>query len=282
MSAKACGISFEFFPPKNASSMQNLIETHRILNKEQPDFFSVTYGAGGSERAGTENTVYRLQKISGNIAAHISFSGTSNDEVRHALDAYTQQGVRRIVTIRGDHKTSANNKPRYAVDMVRLARAHSGTQFHISVAAYPEIHPDALSSGDDLRYLKEKLDAGADQSITQFFYQYEAWEVFYDKCQSLGVSKPIIAGIMPVSQRLPEIAKRCGAQVPKEILSNLQRYGNNAKDLLAFNIDYLSGLCQNLLAHGADGLHFYTMNQAQPACAIWQQVQRTLSPTVTQ
>ena len=272
MSKSARGLSFEFFPPKNATSRQALFETHRLLNQEAPDFFSVTYGTGQSQDHETQRTVIDLQHISNNIAAHISFAHTSDDDIKQMLDLYEQQGVRRLVAILGDARSVLGNTPRHAIDMVRLIRTHSGDTFHISVAAYPETHPDATSYDDDLNFLKEKLDAGADQSITQFFYRYDAWQVFYEKCQALNITKPIIPGIMPISKRLPEIAKRCNAHVPQEVLDGLERYGENAEDLLQFNLSYLSALIEKLLKAGANGLHFYTMNQAQPSHAIWQQI----------
>lgn len=268
-------LSFEFFPPKSEASMEALIATHQTLSNTKPDFYSVTYGATGADNAGTCDTVSKLQGISHNIAAHISFSGGGDGEVNHLLDVYRGKNVRRLVAILGDGAgNNADGTPRHAIDMVRFVRAHSDAYFHISVASYPEMHPHAKSPEDDLRFLKGKLDAGSNQSITQFFYGYDVWQDFYERCMAVGINKPIIPGIMPISVRLPSIAKRCGAHVPNEILESLQRYGDNHEDLLKFNIDYLSRLGEKLLASGAGGLHFYTMNQAQPSLAIWEHINK--------
>lgn len=269
-------LSFEFFPPANKSGTERLTRLHASLGALSPNFYSVTYGATGANQAGTVSTVLDLNSRSNNISAHISFSNTSNDEVLKLLQNYRQNNVRRLVAILGDialASTSSGQK-RYGVDMVRLIRQHHDDYFHISVAAYPETHPAASSAEDDLQNLKLKMEAGADQSITQFFYRYDAWLEFYERYQVLGIDKPIIAGIMPISARLPSIAERCGAQIPKNILDYIERYGESEAELHRINCDYLVPFCKQLLDSGASGLHFYTMNQEQPTLAICNELNK--------
>lgn len=264
-------LSFEFFPPKTEDGRKSLQDTHRQLATLAPDFFSVTYGAGGSTRDGTRDVVLDIQKVSGNAAAHLSFGGNDDDQVRALLDTYREHGVKHIVALQGD---ADGGDTRHAEDLVRFIREHSGDNFKIHVAAYPETHPRAESPQSDLEFLRRKLDAGADDALTQFFYDIDAWRRFMDGCQKLGIRQPIRPGVMPIGDAdgVRRFAERCGAKIPESLGRELDKRADDPEGLRAFADDFVAGLCRQLLEAGACGLHFYTLNRTQPTLEVWRRV----------
>lgn len=265
--------SFEFFPPKNEDAAIKLRETRTELAKLNPRFFSVTFGAGGSTRDRTLETVGEIQKAGLQAAPHLSCIASSRAELRELLSSYKQQGIRHIVALRGDLPSglSTPGELPYARDLVEFIRAETGDHFHIEVAAYPEFHPEARDATRDLQNFKHKVEAGADSAMTQYFYTIDAYFRFVDSCEKMGVTLPIVPGIMPITNytQLARFSDRCGAEIPRWIRKRLEAFGDDAVSLRAFGVDVVSGLCRALLEAGAPGLHFYTMNQAAPTIAIW-------------
>lgn len=259
-------ISFEFFPPKTAEGIDKLRETRRELAKFNPEFFSVTFGAGGSTRDRTMETVLEIQHEGFQAAPHISCISSSKAEIRDLLLAYQAQGIRRLVALRGDvpsGEVSAGDF-RYAVELVEFIRAETGNHFHIEVAAYPEFHPEAKTPAADLLNLKRKMDAGANSAITQYFYNADAYFRFVDQCDALGITMPIVPGIMPIYNitQLARFSSICGAEIPRWLKMRLEEYGDDMVSLRALGVDVVSELCETLIARGAPSLHFYTLNQA--------------------
>ncbi len=277
-------LSFEFFPPRTGDGRRKLRETWEQLREFEPAFCSVTYGAGGSTLQGTRDTVLALQNSGIPAAAHLSFSDAERERALELLDCYRQAGVRCIVALRGDAplgvpdpgETANISGRRHAVDMVRLVREHSGDHFHIEVAAYPEVHPEAENWRQDIDFLKQKFAAGADSAITQFFYNADAWFYFRDACVRAGIEQPLRPGLMPIidAERLLVFADKCGAEVPRWLRQRLVLYAEDPAGLRDFGIDLLCGLGARLLDGGAPGLHFYTLNQAQPSASIWRRLRR--------
>jgi methylenetetrahydrofolate reductase (NADPH) len=264
--------SFEFFPPKTPVGRDNLRATRAELNALGPDFFSVTYGAGGSTRDNTRDTVLAMRDEGLSVAPHLSFGSDDQETVRELLQSYRNAGVDRIVALRGDLPSGVGAvRLIYASELVAFIRRHFGDAFHIEVAAYPEIHPDADSYDEDIGYLKQKLDAGADSALTQYFYNADAYFYFIDRCRQAGIDKPIVPGIMPITNftNLARFSKNCGADIPRWIVQRLQGYGDDQQSVTAFGTEVVTRLCEQLLAGGAPGLHFYTMNQVEPTRAIW-------------
>jgi methylenetetrahydrofolate reductase (NADPH) len=260
------GLSFEFFPPKTAEGMDKLRETRTQLAKFNPEFYSVTFGAGGSTRDRTMDTVLEIQREGFQAAPHISCISSSKDEIRDLLHAYQAQGINRLVTLRGDipsGEVSAGDF-RYASELVQFIRGETGSHFHIEVAAYPEFHPEARTPAADLQNLKRKVDAGANSAITQYFYNADAYFRFVEQCDALGIAIPIVPGIMPIYNitQLARFSSICGAEIPRWLKMRLEEYGDDMVSLRAFGIDVVSELCDTLLAWGAPSLHFYTLNQA--------------------
>lgn len=257
-------LSFEFFPPKTEAGLEKLLHSHKALQITQPDFFSITYGAGGSTRERTRDIALQFNKISPNITPHISLSGDDLTEVKQLLDDYKNNNIHRLVALLGDN---ANHNPKstaitmHAIDMVRLIRQHSDDYFHISVAAYPETHYLAKDAKSDLQFLKEKLDAGGNQTITQFFYGETVWSDFYERYSQLGIKQPIIAGVMPLSPQSLGFCEKCQVHVPTAMKAKVTQYADDQQSLHQYNLDYLTEFCQNLLNNGADGIHFYSLNQ---------------------
>lgn len=265
--------SFEFFPPKTDVGREKLRTVRDDLNALGPDFFSVTYGAGGSTRDNTRGIVLEMQAEGIAVAPHLSFGGDSEDSIRQLLDDYRAAGIRRIVALRGDIPSGMGaQRPVYAAELVRFIRENSGGHFHLEVAAYPEIHPDARSYDADIRFLKEKLDAGADSAITQYFYNADAYGYFIEQCARAGIDKPIYPGIMPIThyQNLARFSRNCGAEIPRWMVQRLESYGDDLEAVQAFGVEVVTQLCERLLALGAPGLHFYTMNQTEPTRSIWE------------
>jgi methylenetetrahydrofolate reductase (NADPH) len=268
--------SFEFFPPKTPEAVGKLQTTQERLAKLSPDFFSVTFGAGGSTRDRTFETAMDIQEKTGIEAApHISCIGHMNDEIKDVLNTYTTAGIKRIVALRGDIPSGlagGYGQLRYANELVELIRQETGDHFHIEVAAYPEFHPQAPNASKDIENFKRKVDAGANSAITQYFYNPDAYYRFVDSCEKLGIDIPIVPGIMPIvtCTQLVRFSEACGAEIPRWILKRLQEFGDDRKAIREFGVDVTTSLCENLITHGAPGLHMYTMNQAVASEVIWR------------
>ncbi len=272
MSSKPA-ISFEYFPPKTEAGRDKLLgETTAALKVANPGYFSVTYGAGGSTRDNTRGTVLALREQGLSVAPHLSFGLDGEDTIRDLLNGYREAGINRLVALRGDLPSGTGGGARlvYANELVAFVREHTGDHFHIEVAAYPEIHPQAESYESDIRYLKGKFDAGADSAITQYFYNVEAYFYFLDRCAAIGIDKPIYAGIMPITNyaNLARFSRNCGAEIPRWICKRLEGFADDQASIRAFGFEVVTQLCQTLIDSGAPGIHFYTMNQAQPTLQI--------------
>ena len=258
--------SFEFFPPKTAEGMATLRDARAELAKFNPEFFSVTFGAGGSTRDRTMETVLDIQQQGLAAAPHISCVSSSKEEIRGLLQAYQAQGIKRLVALRGDlpsGEVSAGDF-RYASELVAFIRAETGQHFHIEVAAYPEFHPEAKSPAADVLNLKRKMDAGANSAITQYFYNADAYFHFIDQCAAAGINAPIVPGIMPIYNitQLARFSNVCGAEIPRWLRLRLEEYGDDMASLRAFGLDVVTDLCETLRVFGAPSLHFYTLNRA--------------------
>lgn len=265
--------SCEFFPPKSAQGDENLKLTWEKLSSKHPAFFSVTYGAGGSTRDKTFATVKRIKDAGLNVAPHLSFGGDNKEAVIDLLQLYRDMGINRLVALRGDLPSGMGGSHLvYASELVAFIRKHTGEHFHIEVAAYPEIHPQAQSYDKDIFYLKKKFDAGANSAITQYFYNADAYFYFIERCQAAGINKSIVPGIMPITNfsNLARFSDTCGAEIPRWIRKRLQSYADDSASILSFGIDVVTELCEKLLAGGAPGLHFYTMNKAEQVLALWE------------
>lgn len=260
-------LSFEFFPPKTEQGKTKLATTRQELGKFNPEFFSVTYGAGGSTRATTADQVAAIQADGFDVAPHISFGGNSETEVLEILNSYKAAGVKHLVALRGDLPSGMGGAAQlvHANQLVEFIRQHTGDHFNINVAAYPEIHPEAESYSKDVFWLGEKFKAGADRAITQYFYSADAYFKFVDECAKGGINQPIIPGIMPLTNyaNLIRFSDSCGADIPRWLRWQLKERSDNMDDLISYGIDIVSELSQKLLDGGAPGLHFYTMNQWQ-------------------
>ena len=267
--------SFEFFPPKTPKGHDKLRTTWQRLSRLNPDFFSVTFGAGGSTQSGTMETVLEIQKHAGiDAAPHLSCIGSTRVKIRKILDHYLSHGIKRIVALRGDFPPDMVRlgEFRYANELVEFIRAETGTDIHIEVAAYPEFHPTAPSASVDLENFKRKVDAGANSAITQYFYNKDAYLRFVDNCERIGVHIPIVPGIMPITNyvSLAGFSQRCGAEIPRWLDWRLQEFGDDMSALQSFGIDVVTELCRQLLEAGAPGLHFYVLNRVQPVMTIWE------------
>jgi len=276
MSTSERRYSFEFFPAKTEAGHEKLLVTARQLAGYQPDFFSCTYGAGGSTRDRTLNTVLELdQQVKIPAAPHLSCIGDSKDELRSLLATYQAGGIRRIVALRGDLPSGmgmASGDLRYANDLVEFIRAETGDHFHIEVAAYPEMHPQARHLEDDLLNFARKAKAGADSAITQYFFSADCYFYFCERVRKLGVEIPIVPGIMPITNysKLARFSDSCGTEIPRWIRKQLEAYGDDLGSIQAFGEEVVTQMCERLLQGGAPGLHFYTLNQAEPSLAIWK------------
>lgn len=246
--------------------------TAKRLSRFQPEFYSVTYGAGGSTRERTFEAVAALRDAGINAIPHLSWGGVDADDVIALLNRYLKLGVDRIVALRGDipSGTGSSHQFRYADALVRLIRSRIDAPLSIEVAAYPEVHPDAPSASRDIEFLKRKIDAGADRCITQYFYNAEAYFHFRDRCAAAGVDVPIVPGVMPITnyETLAKFSAKAGVDIPRWLERRLDEIGEDADDLLRFGTEVVSTLCQHLLNGGAPGLHFYTLNKAPPTEAI--------------
>lgn len=268
--------SFEFFPPQTPEGEDKLRATRAQLARLKPKFFSVTYGAGGSTRDRTLNAVLDIQKAGYCAAPHISCIGSSRGSLRDTLQNYREHGIRHLVALRGDLPSgvATPGEFRYANELVEFIRAEFGREFHIEVAAYPEVHPQARSAQDDLAAFKRKVEAGADSAITQYFYNRDAYYRFRDDCAALGLTLPIVPGIMPIGKfsQLARFSDACGAEIPRWMRKKLEGYGDDSASIQAFGLDVVTALCADLLENGAPGLHFYTLNQAALTTTIWERL----------
>lgn len=264
--SKKSTLSFEFFPPKTTEGIEKLRDTRMQLAKFNPEFFSVTFGAGGSTRDRTLETVLEIQKTGLDAAPHISCISSSKNEIRDLLHKYQAHGISRLVALRGDvpsGEASAGDF-RYAAELVAFIRAETGDHFHIEVAAYPEFHPEARTPAADLQNLKRKMEAGANSAITQYFYNADSYFRFIEQCDALGINVPVVPGIMPIYNitQLARFSSICGAEIPRWLKMRLEEYGDDMASLRAFGIDVVSELCETLRVWGVPSLHFYTLNQA--------------------
>lgn len=268
--------SFEFFPPKTVEGMDKLRATREQLAQLKPKFFSVTFGAGGSTRDRTLETVREIQASGSEAAPHLSCIGSTEESIREILDEYKSQGIRHLVALRGDLPSGSMDAGEfnYANELVAFIRRETGDWFEIEVAAYPEIHPQARSWTVDLANFKRKVDAGADSAITQYFFNADAYFRFVDEVRALGIAIPIVPGIMPIGNyvQLARFSDACGAEIPRWLRKKLETFGDDMLSLRAFGLDVVTDMCDRLLAGGAPGLHFYTMNQAGPTTTIWQRL----------
>ena len=268
--------SLEFFPPRTPEGIAKLSATRRQLAQLKPAFCSVTFGAGGSTREGTLATVLDFRAEGMAAAPHISCVGGSRESIREVLARYKTHGIRHLVALRGDLPSGSGDIGdfRFASELVAFIREETGDDFLIDVAAYPECHPQARSPQDDLVAFKRKVDAGADSAITQYFYNADAYWHFVDACLSAGITLPIVPGIMPVHSfvKLARFSDACGAEIPRWIRKKFEGYGDDTASIRAFGLDVVTELADGLLARGAPGLHFYTLNQASLTTTIWQRL----------
>ncbi|MEP6877786.1 MAG: methylenetetrahydrofolate reductase [NAD(P)H] [Nitrosospira sp.] len=268
--------SFEFFPPQTPEGMEKLRATRKQLAQLNPKFFSVTFGAGGSTRDRTLETVLEIQAEGYAAAPHLSCIGATSENIRGMLQKYRDGGIRHIVALRGDLPSgmAQGGEFRYAEELVRFIRREFGNAFHIEVASYPEYHPQADSAQDDLLNFKRKVEAGADSVITQYFYNADAYFSFIEACEVMGIGVPIVPGIMPINRfsQLSRFSDACGAEIPRWIRKKLEGYGDDSASIRAFGLDVVTDLCDRLLSAGAPGLHFYTLNSAGLTTTIWQRL----------
>ncbi len=274
--------SFEFFPPKTEEGKQKLRTVSRTLAALEPCFFSVTFGAGGTTREFTLETVLDIKAHTAiDVAPHLSCIGSTRDNIRDILQTYRDQGIRHLVALRGDMPSGMREAGEfhYANELVEFIRAETGDHFFIEVAAYPEFHPQARNARDDLANFKRKVEAGADAALTQYFYNADAYFAFVDSCEALGLDLPIVPGIMPITNyaQLARFSDACGAEIPRWIRKRLEDYGDDLASIRAFGEEVVTELCRRLLEGGAPGLHFYTMNRTEATLAIWNNL--GLSPS---
>jgi methylenetetrahydrofolate reductase (NADPH) len=268
--------SIEFYPPKTAEGADKLRAARAKLALLEPKYFSVTFGAGGSTQQGTLGTVLEIMAEGHSGAPHLSCVGGSKESIRAILQEFKSHGIRRVVALRGDLPSGYGGAGefRYASELVEFIRAETGDWFHIEVAAYPETHPQARSPQDDLQNFARKVQAGADAAITQYFYNADAYFAFMDQTRKLGIDIPVVAGIMPITNytQLMRFSDMCGAEIPRWVRLKLASFGDDSASIKAFGLDVVTQLCERLLAGGAPGLHFYSMNQAGPTTALWQRL----------
>jgi methylenetetrahydrofolate reductase (NADPH) len=268
--------SLEFFPPRDAAAQTRLVEGAQQMMVIQPHYVSVTFGAGGTTREGTLDTVRTMRGMGCDAAPHLSCIGSTREDLRALLQTYRDEGVRRIVALRGDMPSGMGldsaGALRHASDLVEFIRAETGDWFHIEVAAYPEMHPQASGPEKDLQHFVQKVRAGANSAITQYFFNADAYFDFVDRVQAKGVDIPIVPGIMPITNytQLMRFSEMCGAEVPRWIRLRLAELGDDRESIRAFGAEVVTNLCQTLLDNDVPGLHFYTLNNAEATLAIWR------------
>jgi methylenetetrahydrofolate reductase (NADPH) len=268
--------SFEFYPPKTAQGKDKLRATWKQLGQLKPKYFSCTYGAGGSTREGTLETVLEIRAAGFEAAPHISCVASSREDLKAQLERYRSHGIRHVVALRGDLPSglASLGELRYANELVAFIRETTGDWFKIEVACYPEFHPETRSAADEIRNFKRKVDAGANAAITQYFYNTDAYFRFVDECEAAGIAIPIVPGIMPIGNfaQLARFSDACGAEIPRWLRSRLESYHDDTASIRALGLDVVTRLCDDLLQAGVPGLHFYTLNQAGLTSTIWQRL----------
>lgn len=276
MQMETPNFSIEFFPPKTAEGAEKLRVTRAKLSELHPKYFSVTFGAGGTTQNGTLDTVREIMAAGEDAAPHLSCIGGTRESIRAILNEYKSHGIKRLVALRGDLPSGygAAGEFRYANELVEFIRAETGDWFHIEVAAYPEVHPQARSPQHDLEAFVRKVNAGANAAITQYFYNADAYFHFVDQATKAGVTVPIVPGIMPITNytQLMRFSDMCGAEIPRWVRLKLASFGDDTASIKAFGLDVVTDLAKRLLAGGAPGIHFYSMNQAAPTTALWQRL----------
>jgi methylenetetrahydrofolate reductase (NADPH) len=273
-------ISFEFFPPKTAEGAAKLATTRRQLAQFKPEFFSVTFGAGGTTQEGTLRAVQEIRAAGFAAAPHLSCIGSTRDNIRDIVQQYKEHGIRHIVALRGDIPSGSGGggldfgEFRYANELVSFLRAEFGDWFHIEVAAYPEFHPQSVSAEADIQNFVNKVRAGADSAITQYFFNADAYFRFVDEVQARGVTIPIVPGMMPIQNysQLQRFSDMCGAEIPRWLRLRLQSFGDDTASIRAFGLDFVTELSDRLLRNGAPGLHFYTLNAAGAVSTVCQRL----------
>ena len=263
--------SIEFFPPKTISGEAKLDGVFDKLSRLKPHFYSITYGANGSTKKGTQELTFRFQQMGAKIAPHISFGDTSEKDIIGLLREYKKSGVERIVVLRGDLPKGSADKLRYANELVAFIREKTADQFHIDVACYPELHPESDGIKTEVKYFKNKVDAGANSAITQYFYNPDAYFHFRDYCAQNGITIPIVPGIMPITNyvNLSRFSANCGAEIPRWLRFRLEELSDDKPGLQEYGIEVVTELCEKLLSGGAPGLHFYSMNLSASVTKIW-------------
>jgi methylenetetrahydrofolate reductase (NADH) len=268
--------SIEFFPPKTPEGVDKLRAARKQLAQLNPRFFSVTFGAGGSTRDRTLETVVEIQGEGLEAAPHLSCIGSTRENIREILHTYKSHGIRHIVALRGDQPSGVADPGefRYANELVAFIRQETGDWFEIEVACYPEMHPQAKSYRDDLKNFRRKLDAGANAAITQYFFNTDAYFNFVEDCGAMNIAVPIVPGIMPIGNfsQLSRFSDMCGAEIPRWLAKKMESYGDDTASIKSFGLDFVTGLCDRLVQGGAPGLHFYTLNQAALTTTIWQRL----------
>lgn len=265
--------SFEFFPPKSDEGAEKLRACRDELAKLGPKYVSVTFGAGGSTQAGTVDTIREMLAAGLDAAPHLSCIGSTKESISNLLQQYIEMGVKRIVALRGDMPSGMREAGEflYANELVEFIRRETSDHFHIEVAAYPEFHPQAENAAADLDNFANKVAAGANSAITQYFYNLDAYLRFVEECEKRNVDIPIVPGIMPITniKQLARFSSMCGAEIPRWLKLRLEAYGEDMRSLKAFGLEVTTELCRRLLEAGAPGLHFYSMNQVEPTRIIW-------------
>ena len=260
-------VSFEFFPPRTEEGDLKLNETIKTLSEFNPEFFSVTFGAGGSTKTKTLETVLSIEASNNNGVPHLSCISSSKEEIRSILSEYKSHDIKHLIALRGDNPSGAisHGDFKYANELISFIREETGEYFHIQAGAYPEYHPEAESATDDLNNFKRKIDAGANSAITQFFFNVDAYFKFIEECQKKSISVPIIPGIMPIYniKQLSRFSSNCGAEIPRWLRLKLESYGDDIQSLRDYGVDVISELCETLVQYGVPGIHFYTLNESK-------------------
>jgi len=269
-------LSFEFFPPRTPAGSENLMEVHAELAKFEPNFVSVTYGAGGSTQEGTFDAVKNMLAAGSPTAPHLTGVGTSRDDIKSIIQSYKELGVERLVVLRGDLPSGMVERGhfKYAESLVQFVRDEFADAFHIEVAAYPDFHPESPSPSTDIQYLKRKFDAGANSALTQYFFNADSYFSFVEEAQRAGITAPIVPGIMPITNyaTLARFSDACGAEIPRWIRARLEQYQHDEPSLKAFGLDVVTHLCLDLLDNDVPGLHFYTLNKTEPVQEICRRI----------
>jgi methylenetetrahydrofolate reductase (NADPH) len=268
--------SFEFFPPRTPEGKTKLQHTWQQLAQLQPKFFSVTFGAGGSTQSGTLDTVLEIGRAGFEAAPHLSCVASTKAEIAQIIGQYKDNGIRHLVALRGDLPSgiAMAGELRHADELVAFIRAQTGDWFHIEVGCYPEYHPQTRHAADEVKYFKQKVDAGANAAITQYFYNADAYFRFLDEATAAGVNIPIVPGIMPINNfsQLARFSETCGAEIPRWMRIKFEGYRDDSASIRAFGLDVVTRLCEQLLQAGVPGLHFYTLNQAGLTTTIWERL----------